>query len=271
MATRKAALDTVRVAFGSDGFATLTMTRPKVHNALSDGMIAAMRERLAEVRKEAPRGLFIRAEGKSFSAGADLDWMKRAATYSKEENVADAMELSGMLHDLATLPLPTVALVQGAAIGGGVGIVSACDLAVGVSSAKFMLSEVKLGLIPATISPYVVQRIGAQQSRRFFLTAERIDALEARRIGLLHEVVEDSNALDTFEKWAKDHFSVNAPQAMATSKALIDVVAHKDITPELRLETAKMLADQRDSDECREGIAAFFEKRDGPFVLPESK
>lgn len=271
MASRKAALDTVKLAFGSDGFATLTMTRPQVHNALSDGMIAAIRESLAEVRSQAPRALFIRGEGKSFSAGADLGWMKRAATYTKEENIKDAMELSGMLHDLQTLPLPTVALVQGAAIGGGVGIVSTCDIAVGVTSAKFALSEVKLGLIPATISPYVVSRIGASQSRRYFLTAERFDANDARRIGLLHEVVETAEDLDEFEDWAKKHFAANAPNAMAASKDIVSLVAHEEITEDLRLKTAIRLADQRDSQECRDGIGAFFEKKTAPFVLDFAK
>lgn len=177
----------------------------------------------------------------------------------------DALELSGMLNDLATLECPTVALVQGQALGGGVGIVSVCDIAVGVASSKFTLSEVKLGLIPATISPYVVRRIGAQHSRRYFLTAERFDAHEAKRIGLLHEVVDDAEALHDFEQHLKTHFARNGPQAMSASKALIEAVEGRPIDQQVMLDTAERLAVQRDSPEAKEGITAFFEKRNPGF------
>jgi methylglutaconyl-CoA hydratase len=264
---RMAAVRAVRLAAHADGFATLTLTRGERHNALSDAVIGVMRAELAAVRRLAPRALFVRAEGKSFSAGADLEWMKRAAGYSRAENTADALELSGMLNDLATLPMPTVALVQGQALGGGVGLVAACDVAVGVRAAKFTLSEVKLGLIPATISPYVLRRIGAQHGRRYFLTAERFDAAEAQRIGLLHHVVEDEAALDAFEKHLKEHFAVNGPAAMAASKELIAAVEGRGVTPEVMFDTAQRLAVQRDTPECREGIAAFFDKRAPAYKL----
>jgi len=256
----------LKLVFSSDGFATLTLNRPKVHNALSDVFIGQVRESLAEIRQAVPRALFLRAEGKSFSAGADLEWMKRAASYSKEENFKDAMELSGMLNDLSSLPFPSVGLIQGAALGGGVGLVAACDISVSVKTAKFTLSEVKLGLVPATIAPYVIRRIGEKQARRYFLTAERFDAYEARRIGLLHEVVEDEQGLSQFENWAKSHFCNNAPGAMAACKDLISTVVGRPVDSKLLEDTATLLANQRDTQECRDGIAAFFEKKSAPFV-----
>mmetsp|Transcript_67 Transcript_67/g.150 ORF Transcript_67/g.150 Transcript_67/m.150 type:complete len:272 (+) Transcript_67:301-1116(+) len=262
----KSVADAVRVSFGTDGFATLTLNRASVHNALSDHVIAECRQKVEEVRQAKPRALFVKAEGKSFCAGADLDWMKRAATYTKEANIKDAMELTGLLKDINTLPLPTVAMVQGAALGGGVGIISVCDIAIGVQRAKFTLSEVKLGLIPATISPYVVSRIGATQSRRYFLSAETFDAPQARNIGLLHEVVEDQAGLDAYEQVLKEHFARNGPGAVTASKELINAVVGKEIDEGLMFDTATRLANQRDTDECREGINAFFEKRQAAFV-----
>mmetsp|Transcript_17804 Transcript_17804/g.32842 ORF Transcript_17804/g.32842 Transcript_17804/m.32842 type:complete len:267 (+) Transcript_17804:76-876(+) len=254
--------EAVKLARSANGFATLRLCRPDKHNAMSDAVIGRIREVLAEAKELKPRALFVRAEGRSFSAGADLEWMKRAATYTREENTKDAMELGTMLKELATFPSPTVALVQGAALGGGVGLVAACDIAVGVKKASFTLSEVKLGLIPATISPYVVRRIGSNQCRRYFLTAERMSADEARRIGLLHEVVEEESGLDSFEEHFQEHFARNGPGAMEASKSLIEAVESQPcLNDELILETAQRLAAQRDTDECREGIGAFFEKR----------
>lgn len=169
--------------------ARVTMNRPEVHNAFDDRLIeelTATFERLAA--DKAVRAVLLGANGRSFSAGADLNWMKRTAGYSEAQNLEDARRLARMLRVLDGMPQPTVALVQGAAYGGGVGLVACCDIAVAVPEAAFSLSEVRLGLLPAAISPYVVAAIGARQARRYFLTAERFDAAEARRIGLVHEV-----------------------------------------------------------------------------------
>lgn len=207
------------------------------------------------------RGVFLRATGKSFCAGADLEWMKRASEFTREQNVADAVRLSTMLQNLNSLPQPTVALIQGAAFGGGVGLVSCCDIAVAVSSAKFALSEVKLGLIPATISPYVVSKIGAGNARRYFVTAERFDAPKAKEIGLVHEVVDTAEELEEWATTLKQHLMEAAPGAARASKTLVASVANVPITSELINETAERLGEQRMSKEGKEGLAAFFEKR----------
>ncbi len=244
------------------GFYNLTLARPELHNAINDQMIAALSETLDSLREQRGlRAVFLRGEGKSFCAGAELQWMKRAADLSREENERDALALSGMLSKLASLPCATVALVQGNAFGGGVGMMSACDIAVGVRGAKISLSEAKLGLIPATISPFVVARIGPSHARRFFLTAERFDAAKGKEIGLIHELCDDAEGL---EKWA-EHFaseiSLCAPSAVAAGKSLISAVEKRERDESLLLETAKRLSEQRDSEEGREGIAAFIEKR----------
>jgi methylglutaconyl-CoA hydratase len=203
----------------------------------------------------------VRAKGKVFCAGADLSWMKRTSTYTREQNLADANVLGEMLSRLNRLPFPTIALVQGTAFGGGVGLVSCCDVAVGVSKATFTLSEVKLGILPATISPYVIARIGAAQARRYFLTAEKISAPRAKEIGLLHEVVETEAELEAWAASFRDSIMVASPSAVAASKDLIRAVAGTPITSDLIADTARRLADQRASPEGVEGLTAFFEKR----------
>ena len=244
------------------GFFSLTLSRPEVHNAIDDEMIHALSATLDQLHAhDGLRGVFLRGEGKSFCAGGDLGWMRRAADLTTEENEKDALALSRMLQKLATLPCATVALVHGNAFGGGVGMISACDIAVGVQGAKFSLSEAKLGLIPATISPFVVARIGPNNARRFFLTAERFDAAKATQIGLLHEVCDDAAAL---EGWA-EHFATEitacAPSAVVAGKELITAVEYRERDDELLMETARRLSAQRDSDEGREGIGAFLNKR----------
>lgn len=245
-----------------DGFATITLNRPKVHNAFSDVVIGEIAEAVRQAGSTPGlRAVFLRAAGKSFSAGGDLEWMRRAATYTTERNKADSLALARMLRDLAELPVPSIAVVQGAAFGGGVGLISACDVAVGVSSAKFMLSEVKLGLLPATISPYVIRRIGANQCRRYFLTAEPFGADRAKEIGLLHEVAEGPEELEAMCTQLRESIRLNSPTGVAASKELIDAVEGRPVTEELMEATAVFLAEQRDSPEGREGIGAFFEKR----------
>lgn len=246
----------------TDGFATVTLNRPDVFNAFSDVVIARLSEVFKALSKQnGIRGAFVRSKGKVFCAGADLTWMRKTTSYTKDQNLADATRLGEMLASLNRLPFPTVALVQGAAYGGGVGLVSCCDIALGVSKATFTLSEVKLGILPATISPYVIARIGTAQARRYFLTAERFTAVRAKEIGLLHEVVETQEELESAAASLRKCIMEAAPSAIAGSKDLIRAVAGQDITSDLIADTARRLADQRASPEGIEGLTAFFEKR----------
>jgi methylglutaconyl-CoA hydratase len=248
----------VQVSVDSDGFASVTLNRADVHNAFSDHVINELDTIFTSLRNDTSlRGIFLKSTGKSFCAGADLEWMKRASKYTREENMNDAMRLSGMLNNVNTQPHPTIALVQGAAYGGGVGLVSVCDIAVGTKKAIFSLSEVKLGLIPATISPYVINAIGQRASRRYFLTAERFDAQRAYDIGLLHEVVEDEEGLRAKENELKAALLIAGPASVRASKNLINL----NVAESIRHGTALRLAEQRETSECKEGLTAFFEKR----------
>ena len=244
------------------GVATITLNRPKVHNAFNGEVIELLSEILDDLAgADGVRVVLLDAVGKSFSAGADLNWMKHAASFSKEENLEDARALGEMLRRLNRLPKPTVALVQGSAFGGGVGLMAACDIVVAVRDAAFSLSEVKLGLIPATIAPYVVAAIGERQARRYFLTGERFDAEAARRIGLVHELVEDEPALIAAGERIVERLFTAAPGALAEAKELVSAVAGKPIDSHLIEDTARRIAERRAHGEAREGIAAFLEKR----------
>jgi methylglutaconyl-CoA hydratase len=244
-----------------EGVATIRMNRPEVHNAFDDALIAAL---TAELRRLDPlpeaRVIVLAASGKSFSAGADLNWMRRMAKYSQEENLRDAMVLAGLMRTLDGVKKPTVARVQGAAFGGGVGLVACCDIAIASTEAAFSLSEVRLGLIPSVISPYVIAAIGEREARRYFLTAERFDAVEARRIGLVHEVV-DSGALDEAVAKIAGQLLKGGPQALAAAKKLIADVSRRPMDDALSAETARRIAAIRVESEGQEGLAAFFEKR----------
>jgi len=243
------------------GRATLTLNRPELHNAFDDSLIAGMTEALQKFAAD-PQVRLVRlaATGKSFSAGADLGWMRRMAGYSREENLADAMALAELLRTLNDLPKPTVALVQGAVFGGGVGLVAACDLVLATPRASFCLSEVKLGLIPATISPYVVAAIGPRAARRYFLTAERFDVENALRMGLVHEIVAAED-LDREADRLTRLLLQNGPRAMAAAKQLVADVAWRPVDEDLLADTAERIAAARASDEGREGLGAFLEKR----------
>jgi methylglutaconyl-CoA hydratase len=254
--------DSVLMRASPEGVATITLNRPEVHNAFNAEVI----ERLSDVLEDLAgadgvRVALFEAAGKSFSAGADLNWMKHAATFTEAENLEDARALSQMLNRLSTLPKPTVALVQGAAFGGGVGLMAACDMVIAVESAAFSLSEIKLGLIPATISPYVIAAIGERQARRYFQTGERIAADEARRIGLVHEVVDDAEALAAAGKRMVERLFAAPPGALAEAKDLIAAVAGRPIDAALIEDTARRIAARRSHAEAGEGIAAFLEKR----------
>ena len=245
----------------------VTMNRPERHNAFDDALIAELTGALRSVEaEESIRVVVLSGTGKSFSAGADLHWMKRMATYSKDENVRDAMALGALMRTLAFLRKPTIARVQGSAFGGGVGLVACCDIAVAAEVATFALSEAKLGLIPAAISPYVVAAIGERAARRYFLTAERFGAAEARRLGLVHELAGSEGALDEKVGAFVDLLLEAGPAAQRESKDLIRTVANRPVTGELIQDTAERIARVRASPEGREGVGAFLEKRKPSWV-----
>ncbi len=251
----------IQLSVNSNGVARLTLDRPDVHNAFDDHLIAELTHKLRELdHNPAVRVVVLAAKGKSFSAGADLNWMKGVARYSEAENIRDAVALASLMRTLDTMTKPTVARVHGAAFGGGVGLVACCDIAVASTAATFSLSEVRLGLIPAVISPYVIAAIGSRNARRYFLSAERFDAREALRIGLVHSAVEDSELDNTVER-ILDELLKGGPKAIAAAKDLIAHVAHRPIDQLLAEETAARIAQIRVSPEGQEGIAAFLDKR----------
>jgi len=247
------------------GVATVTLNRPDVHNAFNDVFIAELTQTLETVATNADvRVLLLRSEGKSFSAGADLNWMKAAINNTVEENEADAARLAGLFHRLDTMPMPTVARVQGSAFAGGLGLVVCCDISIGVKQAKFAVTEVKLGLIPAVISPYLSAAIGPGEARRFFHTAELFDAEDARRIGILHEAVDDE-ALDDTVEGVIQLILKNAPEANSACKSLIRALGSR-VNDEIRMDTGRRIATIRATDEAQEGIGAFFEKRSPSWI-----
>ncbi|QQG37215.1 MAG: enoyl-CoA hydratase/isomerase family protein [Micavibrio aeruginosavorus] len=250
-----------------DGVATITLNRPDTHNAFDEHMIAALSGKLDALHVEKDvRAVILSGNGKSFSAGADLNWMKRAANFSEEQNKADALALAEMLHKLYTLPVVTIACVQGAAMGGGMGLVSCCDFVIADENALFALSEVKLGLIPATIAPYVLRAIGERQARRYFQSGERINAAQACEIGLAHEIAGGPEDMaDKLESFIKG-ILVNGPEAMKAAKKLCLDLAGKPLTPSLMEDTASRIAHTRAGAEAKEGLSAFLEKRKATWV-----
>lgn len=249
------------------GIAILQLNRPALHNAFDDALIAALTCELQHLDNDPQvRVVVLAAQGKSFSAGADLNWMRRMANYSYAQNLADARQLAELLRTLNELRKPTIAKVQGAALGGGVGLVACCDIAVAAEIATFGLTEVRLGLIPAVISPYVVGAIGGRQARRYFLTAERFDASEALRIGLIHQVVSVADLDMAVDKHCQSLLS-NGPAALAAAKDLVRAVNDKPLDGTLIEDTAMRIAHIRASDEGREGVGAFLEKRPPNWVL----
>lgn len=246
---------------------TITLSRPDVRNAFNDEVIAELKAAFEDAGQASDvRCVVLAAVGPAFCAGADLNWMRRMADYTRDENLADAACLAEMLRTLYECSKPTIARVQGDVFAGGVGLVAACDIAVSVDTATFCLSEVKLGLIPATISPYVVRAMGARASHRYFLTAERFDAIEAHRIGLVHEVV-TADALDDKVN-ELTHALVNAsPNAVKACKQLVQDVANKDIDSALIARTVAGIADIRASAEGKEGVQSFLQKRKPNWLL----
>ncbi len=254
-------METVLIDIDRRGVASVTVNRPDVHNAFDDALIASLTGHLKLLdSNENVRAVVIRGAGKSFSAGADLNWMKRTTEYSFEQNLADAEALADMLWTLNRLSKPTVAMVQGAAYGGGVGLAAACDIVIASEIASFRLSEARLGIMASVISPYIMAAIGESQARRYTLTAQSFDASDARRIGLVHDVV----APDVLESRVDDILSMlleNGPAAMTAIKGQIFALQGRPFDRDVVRETAEGIARIRASDEGREGISAFLDRR----------
>jgi methylglutaconyl-CoA hydratase len=246
---------------------TLTLSRPDVRNAFNDEVIAELKTAFIEAGQAADvRCVVLAAEGPAFCAGADLNWMRRMADYTRSENLADAGQLAAMLHAIYECPKPTIARVQGDVFAGGVGLVAVCDMAVSVDTATYCLSEVKLGLIPATISPYVIRAMGARASHRYFLTAERFSAAEAHRIGLVHAVV-TAEALDAKVAELTQALVTASPSAVRACKRLLQNVADREIDDALVALTVAGIADIRSSEEGKEGVQSFLQKRKPSWLL----
>jgi methylglutaconyl-CoA hydratase len=250
-----------RVERRAGGVVWLTLDRPEVHNAFDDRLIAGLTAELARLGADAGvRVVVLTGAGRSFSAGADLTWMRRTASYGEAENLADATALARLMHTLNDLPKPTVARVNGAALGGGTGLVACCDIVVASEQAVFGTTEVRLGLIPSVIGPYVLAAIGPRHARRLMLTGERIGAAEALRLGLVHEVVAPEQLDLTVERIIGELLK-SGPDAIAAAKRLIRDLSGRPIEPSLIEETAQRIAALRATGEAREGVGAFLEKR----------
>lgn len=244
------------------GAAFIWLNRPDLRNAFNDIMVAELGEAVRAVSDDARvRAVVLGARGKAFCAGADLRWMQQMARYTREQNLADAQALARLLHAIHACPKPTIARLQGDCYAGGIGLAAACDIAISVRAAIFCLSETRLGLIPATIGPYVLRAIGAREASRFILSAERFDALEAHRIGLVHVLTEPDSLerqVDTF----LEHFTKASPEALRAAKQLIGDFAHRDMDDDLIRDSATRIADARASADGREGVEAFLAKRE---------
>jgi len=247
--------------------AHVTLNRPDVHNAFDEETINDLSDifdKLAQLSDVTV--VILRGAGKSFSAGGDLNWMKRAAHYTEAENYEDGLRLATMLHKLYSLPQLTIACVQGAAMGGGMGLVCCCDIVLAQADTKFALSEVKLGLIPATIGPYVIRAIGERQAKRYFQTGERIDCTKARDMHLVHEIFDTAEAMDKSLNDILDAVKSNAPQAMKAAKILCSDLAGQGVSDEIQKDTACRIARIRAGAEAQEGLSAFLEKRQAGWV-----
>lgn len=246
--------------------ATVWINRAELHNAFNTQVIEELNHCFTTLNaNDDVRVVVLAGRGKSFSAGADLNWMKQAGQASKVENEEDALKLAKMLQSLASLKQPTIARVHGIAFGGGMGLASACDICVASADAKFATSEVRLGLAPSTISPYVIRAIGARQASRYFLTAERISAEQAKHIGLVHEVCQPEQ-LDATVSEIIDAILLGGPEAQAASKSLIRLVDHQEVTEDLLIQTAQHIAHVRQGDEAKNGLTAFLNKQSPAWI-----
>lgn len=252
---------TLSITEPSRHIAQITLSRPEVRNAFNDQVIAELAQAFTQLgARDDVRCIVLAAQGTAFCAGADLHWMRKMADYSRDENLADAAKLADMLRVIYTCPKPTVARVQGDAVAGGMGLVAACDIAVSVDTAHYCLSEVKLGLIPATISPYVIRAMGARAAHRYFLTAERFDAAQALRLGFVHDVA-SADQLDDKVSEITAALCSASPQAVKVCKKLVQDVAQREISQPLVAQTVAGIADIRSSPEGKEGVSSFLQKR----------
>lgn len=259
---RDSEYDLIRFDATRAGVAIVTLNRPEVHNAFNSELIAELTDVFGMISDQPSiRMMILRGEGKSFSAGADLEWMKLASLNSREDNEDDALRLAEMLQRLHEMPQMTLALVQGTAMGGGAGLVAACDVAIAMAGTKFSFSEVRLGLTPATISPFVIEAIGPRWARALFVTGESFDSAYAERIGLVQYVAQTADEMAELEEHVARLVFSAAPGAVAESKKLVRDFSHKPIDREIAHKTAKRIAARRASEEGKEGIAAFLEKR----------
>lgn len=259
-------MTTVNVALNADGIASVEMARPEVLNAFGERMIQELGEAFAMLSGDAQvRVILLKGQGKAFSAGADLQWMQRASVASREENVEDARRFAGMLATVAHCPKPTVACVHGLALGGGVGLVAACDFAVASEDARFAVSEVKFGILPSVIGPYLVNAVGKRAASQLALTATRFDAHEAHTLGLVHQVC-SRDALDTTVRGIIDSLLQNGPTALAEVKALYAQLHVGPVDQAVRELTAQTIARVRMTDEAREGFDAFLNKRPAAWI-----
>lgn len=249
----------VNLDISDNGVATITMLREDVHNAFDDVMIAQLIDAVEQAQhNDNTRVVILRSNGKNFSAGADLNWMRSMATKNYQENLDDAAVLAKLMERIANCTKPTIALIQGAAFGGAVGLAACCDMVIATTRASFCLSEVKIGLIPAVISPYVVNAIGRRQAQRYFLTAERFKVDKALEMGLVHEINDD---LDAGVQPIIEALLANSPAAITAAKELIDFVANQQIDKALIHGTSERIAAIRVSEEGQEGLSSFLEKR----------
>ncbi len=241
--------------------ATVWLNRAELHNAFNTVVIEELQQCFDALNcRDDVRVVILAGRGKSFSAGADLNWMKQAGQASSADNEADALKLAKMLQRLATLKQPTIARVHGVALGGGMGLASACDICIASNNAQFATSEVRLGLAPSTISPYVIRAIGTRQAARYFLTAERISAQQAQKIGLVHEVT-SAEELDAKIAEIVANLLLGGPQAQAASKQLIQMVDQQVLTEDLLRQTAQHIAHVRQGSEAKNGLSAFLDKQ----------
>ncbi|WP_157266780.1 enoyl-CoA hydratase/isomerase family protein [Azohydromonas aeria] len=256
----------LKIERGAQGVARVVMSRPEVHNAFDEALIAALTQAMRDLdADDSVRVIVLAGEGKSFSAGADLNWMQRQAAAPLEANLEDARRLAELFRTIATCGKPTIARVHGAALGGGMGLASACDICVASTAAVFATSEVKFGIIPSAISPYVIRAIGQRQATRYFQTAERIGARRAWELGLVHELAE-GDALDAALEQVVQALLAGGPKAQAAAKELIRAVADRPIGAEVIEDTARRIATLRATPEAREGLSAFLEKRPAAWI-----
>lgn len=244
----------------SNGMTTLALNRPEKRNAMNKHMVEAILHAIQTASHDETRVLLIYGKGEHFCAGADINWMKEIASSSHDENYADAQMLADLMYQVYLFPKPTIVLAQGATLGGGLGLISACDIAIAASNASFGFSEVKIGLAPSTISPYVIAAIGERAAHYYFLTGERFGAEQAQQMGLVHQLTDDE-ALQSTGLALANTLLLNSPQALKATKQLIRSVSKEKISPELAQKTAEHLANLRSSPEAQEGLRAFIEKR----------